>query len=338
MLSRASLTSLVLLGTLAFPACGGDDSADSGGTESESGDGDSAGDGDEGMSAEDTSGSTGGDGDGDSGGDGDGGDGDGGDGDGGTTGGGTGDKAYFLMDEINVRDQHFITELIPGTCGDVTDLASIGVNAMLNDSIQMDMNDPPDGILDLSLLFSLDPWDSTAANGDTEAGLGFCSAPFDSTECAWPMAGPAQTSSFDNMDTGTCLAADPADLGGYDPAPNTVIGSCFAATLGTFDITLAGVTLPLVDVTLAGHYNDDVIDNGLLKGFLTETAADAAILPDSVAQFGGSPVSDLLLGGAGNACPNKGDDRDMNNGESGWWFYVDFTAMDVPLTFTPPAP
>ena len=31
-------------------------------------------------------------------------------------------------------------------------------------------------------------------------------------------------------------------------------------------------------------------------------------------------------------CEAMGDDRDMNGGESGWWFYVDFSAVEVPLT------
>jgi len=43
--------------------------------------------------------------------------------------------------------------------------------------------------------------------------------------------------------------------------------------------------------------------------------------------IGGQPLSALLPGGAGNCA--AGDDRDMLNGEPGWWFYFAIEAERV---------
>ena len=71
--------------------------------------------------------------------------------------------------------------------------------------------------------------------------------------------------------------------------------------------------------------------NGLIRGFVSETDADAIILPDTIDFVGGLPLSAVLPGGTGNC--NGGDDRDVGpGGESGWYFYLNFTADPVPWT------
>ena len=70
--------------------------------------------------------------------------------------------------------------------------------------------------------------------------------------------------------------------------------------------------------------------NGLLRGFLAETTAEATLLPASLPLVGGQPLS-LLLPGGDSSCADH-DGRDTRSGTLGWWFYLNFTAVEVPLT------
>ena len=63
---------------------------------------------------------------------------------------------------------------------------------------------------------------------------------------------------------------------------------------------------------------------------MSETVANATVLPMDLPVLGGSPISSLLPGGTGNCASH--DDRDTHNGEMGWWFYADFTAAPAPWT------
>jgi len=64
-----------------------------------------------------------------------------------------------------------------------------------------------------------------------------------------------------------------------------------------------------------------------LRGFVREIDADQILIPPDVPLIGGQPLSALLPGGAGNCA--AGDDRDMLNGEPGWWFYFAIEAERV---------
>jgi hypothetical protein len=68
----------------------------------------------------------------------------------------------------------------------------------------------------------------------------------------------------------------------------------------------------------------------LIVGFLREEDADKINLPASYPIVGGEPISLLLPGGAGN-CSVR-DDKDDHGGYSGWWFFLNFTAENVPWT------
>ena len=68
----------------------------------------------------------------------------------------------------------------------------------------------------------------------------------------------------------------------------------------------------------------------LLIGFISETDANATIIPTSFPLVGGQPLSKLLAGGSG-ACPGYSD-KDTDNGVVGWWFYLNFPAAKVPWT------
>ena len=90
-------------------------------------------------------------------------------------------------------------------------------------------------------------------------------------------------------------------------------------------VSLGTLALPLKEVQVAGSFAGgtppESITNGMLYGFLTQAAADAALLPKSTPNLGplvrpGDPLSKLL----------REQDQAELNGEKGWWFVVSYTA------------
>ena len=71
--------------------------------------------------------------------------------------------------------------------------------------------------------------------------------------------------------------------------------------------------------------------DGVIRGFLTEATADATVIPLSLPLVGGKKLSIMLPGGTPTGTKNCAlhDDRDTYNGQEGWWFYVNFTAVRV---------
>ena len=52
------------------------------------------------------------------------------------------------------------------------------------------------------------------------------------------------------------------------------------------------------------------------------------LAPADLPLVGGRPVSSLLAGGTGNCASSS--DKDRLDGVPGWWFYLNFTAQQVP--------
>lgn len=95
-------------------------------------------------------------------------------------------------------------------------------------------------------------------------------------------------------------------------------------------MSIADIDLELIQTTVAATYNADPateLVDGLLVGFLTKAAADAAEIEIDAPLVGGTySISDFLKGGGG--C-GSGTDLDDLDGEPGWWFYLDFEAKIV---------
>ncbi|MFN2166498.1 MAG: hypothetical protein ACK2U9_09575, partial [Anaerolineae bacterium] len=70
---------------------------------------------------------------------------------------------------------------------------------------------------------------------------------------------------------------------------------------------------------------------GLLAGFMTESYANSTTVDLPV--IGTVTMGSLLPGGTGYSCtaPMNYDDRDvaLDGLTTGWWFYMDFTAVQV---------
>ena len=74
------------------------------------------------------------------------------------------------------------------------------------------------------------------------------------------------------------------------------------------------------------------LSSGLLRGFLRESDANQIIITDPALPGGSLTLASLLAGGSGS-CSMR-NDKDIHQGESGWWFYFNFSASQV--TFTGP--
>jgi cysteine-rich repeat protein len=253
---------------------------------------------------------------------------------------GAGPPTAFRASTLSIADPHVWAVI--GQCLDLTST----VNPFLQTPLDQDQDDPPDGLLDLSILIVFRPLDQSGPGGTAEALIDAdCTAPLSSTSCT---AGDAtvQSADYTNQTTGTCLTPIGGTTGGYTPAVNSATAPCFVTEEINVSFELSGLTIPLQGGRVAGQYVGTPatsLSQGLLFGFLDEATADLVILPsDLPAPFGGATLSSLLAGGTGNcktAAPKGSctagcrDDRDTGPlGGSGWYFYLNYTGNQVSFT------
>ena len=95
-------------------------------------------------------------------------------------------------------------------------------------------------------------------------------------------------------------------------------------------LQLAGISIPLRDLQIAGRYTGNPatgLDQGLLRGFLSKTAAAQVLLPATLPLVGGMPLSSILCDSGTN------DDTDTHpTFGAGWWFFINYTASQVTYT------
>lgn len=187
---------------------------------------------------------------------------------------------------------------------------------------------------------------------------------------------------YSNAGTGqTCLSPHPGTSGinnttPYNPPVVNPTGPCLLS--GAVDFTFefgsdVVIPIPLKGLQVAATYQGDPatkLVNGLVRGFLPESAADQTVISISTPALD-IRLSSALAGGAdkcyggdkdGMPCTMVGeaqcpggtcvlscapsvsnhdqDDRDRNppdnvNGERGWWFYLEFEAEPVAVQEAP---
>ncbi len=232
---------------------------------------------------------------------------------------------------LALRDPHLYVDTgFPFGCLDITDQGdplglAPGFNPALNQSLNNDGSG--DGFLDASPLLLIEPFAAGASPGRVWLADGRCSAPAATTSCEILTAGLPQPYESAPLD-GLCRGPLPDTTSGYQPPVLAVEDPCFASAPADGVLELQGIALELVDSSLAGSWvdaADGLVTAGLLRGFLSEEDADAIVLPEELDFVGGQPLSVLLPGGAGNCAP--GDDRDVHQGVTGWWFYLEFDAL-----------
>jgi cysteine-rich repeat protein len=250
---------------------------------------------------------------------------------------GAGPPTAFRATTLTIADPHVWADPFgSGLCLDVTNT----VNGLLAGPMNSDGDDPPDGLLDLSILVVFRPLNQAGAGGTAEAYIDAdCTAPVAGTSCT-PGGATVQLVDYTNQAAGTCLTSVAGTTGGYSPAVNSSTAPCFVTDQIDVTFDFSGIAIDLQDGRVAARYIGTpatALDQGLLYGFLSEATADMVILPsDLPAPFGGATLSSLLAGGTGNcktAMPRGTctagcrDDRDLT--QTGWYFYLNFTGTNV---------
>ena len=135
-----------------------------------------------------------------------------------------------------------------------------------------------------------------------------------------------------NTPTGNCYTPDPATLDYPGTEPNAPTDNCFVTDPESVTLNLNGAALLLEDAIVAGEYNGDRIENGLLAGFVSYETAMGVMVPNPIT-MGTDRLYDLLRGGG---CTGSSDDDDPRVAggatDEGWWFYIDYEADRVSWT------
>lgn len=255
---------------------------------------------------------------------------DSGGGGGGGDGGSGGPPSAFRFNDMDLMDPHIFVDIL-GNCSDLTNGGVYVVNDELHKNLTMDGDG--DMKLDASPTLVFRPLAQASASGALDVYFADCTAPESSSMCSPGTAAPVHGTAS-NMGSGTCLAPmTDTTTAMYDPQVASPSGPCFVSDTQTITVDLSGIVVTLRDARVAGTYQGSPatgVQTGLLMGFLSEADADAATLPSDLPLVGGMPVSSTLPGGNGNCASH--DDRDMNGGTSGWWFYLSYTAVMAPWT------
>ncbi|MCA9678322.1 MAG: DUF4215 domain-containing protein [Kofleriaceae bacterium] len=244
----------------------------------------------------------------------------------------------FRFSDLDLRDPHVFVSFIG--CRDVTDTQLLGfsVNNELQTSIQTD--DDGDGFLGLSPTLVFPSFQQTAATQPVDIHFAQCTAPMAGTSCSPGTSVTPAIATYQSA--GACLAPLAGTLGSpsYSPSITSPSGTCFSTSTVTITLSLGGIPITLHDARIAASYVGNpatTLTNGLLMGFISEADADATIIPSSFPLVGGQPLSSLLPGGdppgSNNTNCASRDDKDLDGGVTGWWFYMNFPATKV--TWTP---
>lgn len=237
----------------------------------------------------------------------------------------------YRFDTLRLRDPHAFAQVTFLGCTDITNSAfGNAVNEQF--TTQMTSDGDGDGFLDLSPTTVFRPLNQGGVlTSPTEIHFAECTAPVAGTMCS-PGTDPPILLTATNQTTGTCLGPIAGTTGHslpgtgtYSPAITSSTFPCFSTGTSTVTFNLAGVAITLRDARVAATFNGTTgLVNGLLRGFITEADANATIFPAGTAVVGGDSLASVLPGGTGS-CANHSA-KDVNNGVTGWWFYLNFTA------------
>lgn len=232
--------------------------------------------------------------------------------------------------QLALRDPHVFVNVPVFGCVDFTDtpipVVNVSFNGTIADMLTMDTN--ADDVLDLSILQGFDRANTDGIGQMVTAINGSCAAPFPPTSCLLESL-IAESIATTNIETGLCLEAVVGTTTGYTPPVPIIQDACFVATPTDTEAMLGGVILPLLQSQFAFGWMTNQLTPGLNLGFLREIDADNTLLPDTLPIIGGQPLSSILPGGQGSCAP--GDDRDVLNAETGWWFYLETMAEEVTI-------
>lgn len=261
----------------------------------------------------------------------------------------------FRITTLALRDPHVFVTVppqppLPALCLDFTDNAIPGTGFSLNGQIAASLTGDADndGYLDGSTLLLFRPLDRTTPLARLEQVPARCTFPASTTSCEPPPTPvPPTIDFFDTRASGTCLSPLPGTTGNnppspqyppYSPAVTAATGPCLRTGTRSASTGDLGLELPLIDVQLGATFTPaptDQLVNGLIRGFLPESVADAIQIPLPDPPGGTVTLSSLLPGGTGfctGALGSTRNNKDVYLGVPGWWFYFNFTATRVPYS------
>jgi len=254
-------------------------------------------------------------------------------------------RTAFRATTITMQDPHIYWDLGSGNCADLTSVVN---SSTIPDAIRQDVDG--DGWADLVWIHMFKPLDQSQPTNAYELLFGKCK-PGDAltANCEGDPNVERLVTTATNMDTGACLDILAGTVtASYGTPPVVPMGPCFVSGVFNQDIALGSLVVPLQEGYVAAAYVGDPSDGlmqGMVRGFVTEAAALATVLPKTVPILGGLRLYDILAGGItpgsctiGGTDP-IGDDRDLgpDGVTMGWYFYVNFTANTVPFVDKPTA-
>jgi hypothetical protein len=238
----------------------------------------------------------------------------------------------FRITELQLRDPH----VFAGTT-DITEQQVLGQSVnrtLIPDKLTKDADG--DGAIDVSVVALLAPFDPTATPGGM-ATLTFvnasCPVNGGANAACKPLAGNKgleTTWTLEQRQSGNCLEPMQGTTSSYMPAITIPSGPCFLSAEGN-DLTmdLGGIKIDVTAARVSATYQSQPagLVKGLLAGFVTRAAAEAATLPS---------VSGSMVGGESLSMYIRMRDYDQStspNGQDGFWMYLNFVAK--PITYTP---
>jgi hypothetical protein len=244
--------------------------------------------------------------------------------------------------DLDLRDPHVFLPItvppFPTVCFDFTDTAIPTTSVSFNGNIQASYNsdsNPADGFLDASSLLWFRPLAQDGRIARVDNGAADCLAPAPTSGCAPSATANPSAYSYAAFASGTCLAPLPGTIGtpAYNPAIASASAPCFVTAPKTFVFDNGGTPITLIDAQIAASFNATpatALSNGLLRGFLRESDANQIVISDPALPGGSVTLASLLAGGSGS-CSTR-NDKDIHQGQSGWWFYFNFPAATVIYT------
>jgi len=253
----------------------------------------------------------------------------------------------FRFQTLALRDPHLFA-LVPtpfGTqCLDITDPIALlpalpSLNGQIAAALTADTDN--DGFIDSSPMLWFRPLATPGFGLRVDSGGARCTFPVAGTSCE-PLPMPAPEPGvfyYLTQASGTCLQALAGTIGSppYNPAILAATASagqsCFVTGPQNFAVAGIGPGIPLSDAQFAGRFGAQpiaAVSNGLLRGFLTEAQASLIQVPLPNPPGGVVTLANLLPGGTDNCSPRN--DKDILRGESGWWFYFNYSANLVPFS------
>jgi len=231
----------------------------------------------------------------------------------------------FRITELYLRDPHLFAGI-----SDLTErpVLNVSINQILiPDKISMDADH--DGFLDLSILFLMSSG-AIAASSTLVSVDGKCAANAP-LRCVPDLdSGVRATWEIETRTTGNCLEPLPGTTSGYQPSISVPSAPCFASSVSEeLVFNLGGVDVPVIGARVSATYQSQpatALVNGLIAGFVTNTAAMRVILPDEA----GPPAAGSSLGDY-----VRQQDHDLVSsptGEDGFWIYMNFVAERIEYT------